>query len=110
MTAWIAEQRVVFLHRDGTRSPGRIALGAPVVRGQDCACEVALDGFARPVRIYGDSTLQALLLGARFLARRLRDFTSKGGRVVFPAAGSGDSDEQRDVPLDALFGGLPRAP
>ena len=86
----------MFVHPDGTRSPGRIALGAPVRRELDCACLVALDGLERSVAIYGDSTLQALLLASRFLGTRLHDFLSRGGRVLDP--------HDTDIELSALFG------
>lgn len=100
MSTWIAEQPVVFAHPNGVRTAGRIAIAAPVVREEDCACEIALDGLERSVRIYGDDTLQALLLGARFLSSRLHDFTSKGGRVV----ATQPDGEEYDLPLEAYFG------
>lgn len=63
MTQWIAEEKVVFVHPDGKRVVGRIAVAAPIVREQDCACEVVLEGLERSYTIFGDTTLQALLLG-----------------------------------------------
>jgi hypothetical protein len=104
---WIAETNVVFVYPDGKRVPGRIAIAAPVRRDRDCACAIALDGM-QPMKgpIYGEDTLQALLLAARFMGMTLHDFLDRGGRVLHPA-------EDTDVPLDAYFGALhapPRPP
>jgi len=112
MTTWIAEEPVVFVHPDGTRSPGRIALGAPVRHELDCACQAALDGLERSVAIYGSTTLQALLLASRFLGMRLHDFLSRGGRVLYPPGVDdvADDGEDTDVPLSALFSSFLREP
>jgi hypothetical protein len=93
---WIAEQRVVFVHLDGTRHEGRIAVGTPVPGPQDAQCPVALD-VERTGPILGDRTLQALLRANRFLGMRLHDFMSRGGRVLCP-------NDEADVALDARFG------
>jgi hypothetical protein len=100
---WIAEEQVIFVHPDGQRNVGRIALGLPVeVDATEATCPVALDGFHRiHGPIHGGSTLQALLLAMQFLGMRLHDFVSKGGRVLYP-------DDDADVPLHALFGALLR--
>jgi hypothetical protein len=108
VTTWIAEEPVVFVHPNGTRTAGRIALGAPVRREHDCACQVALDGMERSVAIYGDSTLQALLLASRYLGMRLHDFLSRGGRVLYPP--DADEGDDTDVALSALFGSFLREP
>ena len=102
-STWIAEENVVFLHSDGRRNVGRIAVGSPVqVDAGEAHCGVALDGFhSPPGPIIGASTLQALLLAVRFLGTRLHDFVAKGGRVLHP-------DDDSEVPLDALFGALLR--
>jgi hypothetical protein len=96
---WIAEERVVFVHPDGRRTPGRIAVGLPVeLDATEASCQVALDGCREtPGSIRGGSTLQALMLAVQFLSTLLHDFVSKGGRVLYP-------DDDADVPLDALFG------
>jgi hypothetical protein len=100
---WIAEHHVVFILPDGTRRPGRIAIAAPLQRAEDCACEVILEGLDRPTTLFGESTLQALLLAARFLGTRLQTHRSRGIRVVDPTEGV-------DVPLDAFFDTLLRHP
>lgn len=93
----------MFVHPDGRREAGRIAVGVPEqIDTNEARCPISLDGFERARPIHGGSTLQALLLAIRFLGMRLHDFTSKGGRVV-------DPDEGEDVPLEALFGSLLRA-
>lgn len=103
---WIAEQRVVLVHPDGRRVPGRIAVGQPYVAdGGESRCPVEIDGFDwGNVPIAGESTLQALLLGVQFLGTTLHDFISRGGRVLDP------EDDDSDVPLEALFGPLLRSP
>jgi hypothetical protein len=99
----MAEEQVVFVHPDGRREAGRIAVGLPEqLDPNEARCAISLDGFERTRPIHGGSTLQALLLAIRFLGMRLHDFTSKGGRVV-------DPDEGDDVPLEAFFGDLLRA-
>lgn len=84
---------------------GRIAVGLPEVGDEGQArCPVMLDGhFHRPTAIAGADTLQALVLGLQFLATMLHEFVAQGGRVLYP-------DDDEDVPLDAVFGGLRLAP
>lgn len=54
---WIAEEQVVFVHPDGRRERGRIAIAMPVqVDQNEAKCAVALDGFDPvPGPIYGGS-------------------------------------------------------
>lgn len=106
-TTWMAEERVVFVFPDGTRHDGRIGVGLPVQRDEDAQCPVVLEGLEPTRSIYGDTTLQALLLGIRFLGMRLNDFLSRGGRVLYP---EGANEGDVDVVLDALFGPLLRHP
>ena len=114
MSQWIAEEKVVFVKADGARIAGRIAVAAPVVREQDCACEVVTEGLERSYTIFGDSTLQALLLGVRFLGARLHDHLSRGLRVELEGGEDGDDDATHDGDKDVnviavLFGPLLRA-
>jgi hypothetical protein len=111
MSQWIAEEKVVFVQPNGARVAGRIAVAAPVVREQDCACEVVMEGLERSHTIYGDSTLQALLLGVRFLGARLHDHLSRGLRVELDGEDEpGDSEADVDTNVIAvLFGPLLRA-
>ena len=102
---WIAEEQIVFVHPDGRRNSGRIAVGLPVQGAEDARCPIALDGLQRCGPIVGDSTLQALLLAIQYLAMRLHDFRSKGGRVVY----AGEAEDE-DMPLEAFFGALLRDP
>ena len=93
------------MHPDGRRVHGHIAVGQPyTLAGGDpagsyeCHCPVEIDGIhSREHPIIGGGTLQALLLGVRFLGTMLHDFTSRGGRVL-------DPEDDSDVPLAALFG------
>lgn len=102
--SWIAEKHVVFVHADGRRSVGRIAVGQPEqVASGEVRCPIALDGLERTGPIFGESSLQALLLGVRFLGMRLHDFLSKGGRVL-------DPEDDSDVGLDESFGTFLRDP
>jgi len=102
---WIAEEPVVFVHPDGERVAGRIAIGMPVwIDANGASCAISLDGFETfRGPIHGGSPLQALLLAARLLGMRLHDFRSRGGRVLYPGGGA-DEDEDAEVPLEAIFG------
>jgi hypothetical protein len=105
-TTWIAEERVVWVSADGVRTPGRIAVAQPVEDDRCWRCEVSLEGqFSRTHRIYGEGSLQPLLLGVRFLGSMLHGFVSNGGRVLHA-----DHDEDLDVELAALFGPLLMTP
>jgi hypothetical protein len=106
MTQWVAEAKVVFVQPDKSRVAGRIAVAAPVVRDADCACEVAMDGLERSFMVYGESTLQALLLGVRFLVHRLHDHRSRGVRIE---RDGDDADAVDEDVLEVLFGPLLRA-
>jgi hypothetical protein len=116
---WIAELRVVFVHPDGRRVPGRIAVGQPyTLAGADPAasyeshCPVEIDGVhSRLFPIVGEGTLGALLLGVQFLGSMLHDFVSRGGRVLYPNSDVplAEDDSGVDVPLSALFGPMLRA-
>lgn len=99
-TTWIADERVVFLHPDGRRVFGRIAVGMPVqIETTEAHCWIALDGFhCNPQPLIGTSTLHALLIAVRFLGWRLHDFLSTGGRVL--------DSEDNDFTLESLFGPL----
>ena len=103
MTTWIAEEHVIFLHADGRRVPGRISISMPErVSAHEAQCLATLDGVHdKPQPIRGASTMQALLLAARFLGIELYSFLAFGGRVLYP-------DEDADVPLESLFGELLR--
>lgn len=101
-TQWIAEENVVFVHADGRRLFGRIAVGLPLrVSDVEAHCMIALDGIDREaVPVHGGSPLQALLLGLQVIGSRLHDFRAHGGRVLYP---TGESDM-----LDGLLGPLLR--
>jgi hypothetical protein len=100
-TRWIAEQRVVFVHADGRRVAGRIAVAAPTQSAENASCVVALDGLASSHPIHWESTLQAMLLALQLAGWELHRFTASGGRVL-------DPDEDTDIPLEAIFGPLLR--
>lgn len=94
----------MFVHPDGRRESGRIAVGLPFrFDAVECRCSVALDGLDKiSVSIKGESPLQALLLALQVLGFRLHQFVTTGGRVL--AAADGD-----ELPLTAFFGPLLRA-
>ena len=98
---WIAEESVVFVHPDGTRQAGRIAVGLPVdVSGAEATCAMALDGLHSQLRpAHGASNLQALTLALRFVGTQLHHFVSRGGRVLHRS-------EEFDLPLEAYLGPL----
>jgi hypothetical protein len=83
-STWIAERQVIFIHGDGHRVPGRIAIASPVrITSDEARCLVALDGVqVHPVPIAGSCTLQALLLAMQYLGMRMYDFCSKGGESL----------------------------
>jgi hypothetical protein len=97
----IAEEHVRFILPNGTTVIGRIAITAPVPENEleDASCEVILEGLESSVAIRGSSTLQALILGAQFVARRLHQFSSEGGRILY-------RDENTEIPLRAIFASL----
>lgn len=88
----------MFVHPDGRRASGRIAVGQPyTLDGGEAECPIEIGGLHERLHpIIGDGTLQALLLGVRFAGSRLNDFVSRGGRVVDPEDGS-------DIDLTVLF-------
>jgi hypothetical protein len=100
---WTAEQPAIFLHADGRRVTGRIALGYPLPAAGPyrASCRTLLDGIdeGRGERIEADMQLQALQLAMASLATRLRAFLAEGGRVLNPD-GEGEAD------LEALLGPL----
>jgi len=102
---WIAEERVTFVHPDGRREAGRIAVGLPELDDDGVArCPVVAEGcYPRLHPMAGDGTLQALLLGVRLLGTLLHVFKERGGRVLA-------ADEDEELPLDAFFGPLLRMP
>jgi hypothetical protein len=97
---WIAED-VIFVAATGERTHGRIAVGIPQQDDENTAgCAVALEGLDPPMPgpIRGPSEFTALLNAIAYLDRRIRGFTSAGGRVLFPG-------EEEDVDLfSALHG------
>jgi hypothetical protein len=109
---WIAELRAIIVHPDGRRVPGHIAVGQPYspagtdpeANASRCPVEItSLHSGSRP--IIGDGTLQALLLGVRFLGTMLHEFVGRGGRVLY-ADENADAAGDVDVPLAAFFGPL----
>lgn len=76
--------------------------GGDTAGGDEAHCPVEIDGLHSRVHpIIGGGSLQALLLGVRFLGTMLHDFIARGGRVL-------DAEDDTDVPLEALFGPLLR--
>jgi hypothetical protein len=105
---WIAEEHVVFVHPNGDRRRGRIAVGLPARGPEHASCPIELEGLEPCKTIHGDTTLQALLLAMRFLGMRLHDLLSRGGRVIFYPGDRPEDDV--DGVLEALFGPLLRDP
>lgn len=105
MSTWIAEEPVIFVHPDGTRTAGRIAVGLPEFVDDDHAgCAIALDGlhrFGGPM--FGATPLQALMLGLQTVGYTIHGFLERGGRIL-------DPDDDSDFHPEAYFGPLLRAP
>jgi hypothetical protein len=88
---WIAEERVIWVLPSGEKREGRIAVAAPEpapgVEGDTTwKCEAALDGlWHRPLVVFGEESLQPLLLVLRLLGTELHAFLSRGGgRLLMP--------------------------
>ena len=99
----------MFVTANGARIAGRIAVAAPVVREQDCACDVVIEGLDESYTIYGESTLQALLLAVQFLGSRLHDYQSRGVRFEADDPDGDPEDNARHDIITLLFGSLLRA-
>lgn len=99
----IAAESVLFAHADGTRTPGRIAVGAPYVSPEGRhLCHVLLEGLeSSERRIEGSSTLQALCLALRYAAFILAGFQRDGGKVLIAEANEDGSHDE--FPLDTYF-------
>jgi hypothetical protein len=112
---WIAELRVVIVHPNGRRVPGRIAVGQPyALAGADPAssyeshCPVEITSvYSSAHPIIGGGTLQSLLLAVQLLGTMLHSFVERGGRVLYPEEDR-DAEGYVDVPLRALFGSMLR--
>jgi hypothetical protein len=101
---WTVEEPAVFLHPDGQRVPGRIAIGYPVPPADPyrAECQALIDGIDGRVESFeADTPLTALQLAMASLAGKLRAFLAGGGRVLRP---EGDADAD----LEALFGPMLR--
>lgn len=109
---WIADEPVIFVKGDGTQIVGRIAIGTPSrASGGEMRCPVAIDGLWPSLpAIAGDSSLQALLLGIRFVGKMLTEFCDRGGKLFHPEALSDDGsiDSDYEIDMGALFGPLIR--
>jgi hypothetical protein len=106
-TTWVADEQVIFVHPNGRRSPGRIAIGIPVRHGEyEVRCAVSLDGLETiGIKACGSSPMQALMLGLQLLGYRLHDFVSRGGKVVGP-----DPDDREPAGVLSMFRVLMRRP
>ena len=96
----IAEQQVIFEHRDGTRRAGLIRIEKPyVVDDSECRCAVIIDGLhERMPDVSGNSTLEALLFAVSLCASLLKSFVESGGRILrFEEDGDLQSEELFDV-------------
>ncbi len=94
----IAEQQVIFEHRDGTRRAGLIRIEKPyAVDDNECRCAVIIDGLhERMPDVSGSSTLEALLLGVCLCASLLKGFVESGGRIL-------RFDDDEDLESEELF-------
>lgn len=106
---WIAERQVVFVHPDGRRVPGQIAIGQPYTLGGDFPsgsyeshCPVDVGEFSPPGPVIGSGTLAALLNAVEYAGMMLHLFCSQGGRVL-------DAEESSELDLALWFGPLFRA-
>lgn len=98
---WIVDEQITIVWPSGERGDGRIAIGAPEIRARDCVCTVAVPPLMADTKIFGDSTLQALVLGLQAVGFALHSFVEQGGRIV---------QGGEELPIDAVLGALYRAP
>ena len=104
----IAEHAALFVHANGRRWAGRIAL-SPIIRRsltpdiQVWSCTVVADNVVGPFQLHGASRLQALTCALDFLASQLFRFVAAGGRIL-------DPNSEQDYPLETMFGAVWRAP
>jgi len=94
----IAEQQVIFEHRDGTRRAGLIRIEKPyAVDDGECCCAVIIDGlYERMPVVSGSSTLEALLYAVSLCASMLKGFVESGGRIL-------RLDDDGDLGSDEIF-------
>ena len=104
----IAEEQVVFEHRNGTRTAGLIRIEKPYVTDDnECRCPVVIEGLHESMpEISGTSTLQALLLAVCFCSSLLRDFVESGGRILRRSEDDGIATAEEVFDLDSCFGVL----
>jgi hypothetical protein len=87
----IAEQPVILVMPSGERKLGHIAVYAPEPDpprdAEDSTttwgCVLHMNGLLpRPVRIFGDGSMQPLLLALQLVGYELHAFMSRGGKVL----------------------------
>jgi hypothetical protein len=98
----VASTEVVAVLASGQRIPVRISIECPcqTVHG-DSSCRAAGSPLVQfpSTGICGVDSLQALALAIRLLRYQLKEFVSKGGRILHI-----DVEGSDDVDLDAMFG------
>src|ERR1041384_5322290 len=85
----IAEQRVIWVMPSGERRPGRIAICAPEPApppddedSTTWACWWYMEGlWHRPVRLFGEGSLQPMMLALEMIGYELHAFISRGGKI-----------------------------
>jgi hypothetical protein len=98
----VASTEVIAVLASGERVPVRISIERPFQTGHgDWSCRAAGSPLIQfpSTGICGVDSLQALALAIRLLRYQLKDFVSKGGRILHI-----DVDGNDDVELDAMFG------
>lgn len=83
----IAECRLLARDRAGVETPVTIQIGRPVQHAEHAECPVFVNGLDDQVRkIYGEDTLQALVLAIRF-ARSLVEIRQEQGLQICDSEG-----------------------
>jgi hypothetical protein len=88
----IVESHVIWVYPSGERRPGRIAIAAPepapapeLGNATTWACWLLLDLIKdRPIPIFGEGSMQPLMLALQFVGHHLHAFLERGGRVLAP--------------------------
>jgi hypothetical protein len=100
---WIAEELFDAIAPDGTRYPGRIAIGLPRIvdtSDDEARCEVVVEPFrSRSREAGGVGTLQALVAALQTAGSAVASYMKDGWRLV-------DRDTGEDIAIEAILGSL----
>ncbi len=102
----IAETKVVFVDRYGTRTSVALAIGRPYQEDEETAhCTLYMDGYDEPRAIFGLDTLQALCLAIRLMRVQLEHLVEFEYKIYSHEVDfEGEDLDDYLLPIDACFG------